>query len=85
MGYGNDGYVKLWATIWSTLGTIVLAAVIAGGMMGCPKYNVWQQGLAGEAKLERATKERKEIHTNVTTGDINNMSEEYLDSFLAQP
>ena len=28
-------------------------------MAGCPYYNVWQQGLAGKAKLERADQERK--------------------------
>jgi regulator of protease activity HflC (stomatin/prohibitin superfamily) len=28
-------------------------------LVGCPKYNVWQQGLAGEAKLARASQERK--------------------------
>ena len=28
-------------------------------MAGCPVYNVWQQGLAGEAKLKRAVQERK--------------------------
>ena len=35
------------------LGTIVL------GMWGCPQYNVWQQGLAGQAELERAGHNRQ--------------------------
>ena len=26
-----------------------LVALVAAGMYGCPKYNVWQQGLVGEA------------------------------------
>lgn len=61
MGYGQrDGLSVGWlSTIWGTVGTIVLAVLITAGMAGCPKYNVWQQGLAGEAKLKRATQERK--------------------------
>ena len=27
--------------------------------MGCPKYNVWQQGLQGQAELARATQNRQ--------------------------
>lgn len=49
------------ATVSSIAGTIVLAGLIALGMVGCPKYNVWEQGLAGKAKLERASQERKII------------------------
>lgn len=33
--------------------------LIAAGMAGCPAYNVWQQGLAGEAELKRAEQNRK--------------------------
>lgn len=32
---------------------------IGGGMWGCPKYNVWQQGLAGQAELKRAEQNRQ--------------------------
>jgi regulator of protease activity HflC (stomatin/prohibitin superfamily) len=32
---------------------------IASGMAGCPIYNVWQQGLAGEAALKRAEQDRR--------------------------
>jgi len=28
-------------------------------MAGCPKYNVWQQGLAGQAELKRAEQNRQ--------------------------
>ena len=49
----------LIATVSSICGTIILAGLIALGMVGCPKYNVWEQGLAGKAKLERASQERK--------------------------
>lgn len=33
--------------------------LIFGGMYGCPRYNVWQQGLEGEAQLAKATQNRK--------------------------
>jgi regulator of protease activity HflC (stomatin/prohibitin superfamily) len=37
-------------------GTLFL---VFSGMAGCPIYNVWQQGLAGKASLERAEQERQ--------------------------
>jgi hypothetical protein len=43
----------------SIIGTFFLMFLIAGLMYGCPKYNVWQQGLAGEAQLNRAEQTRK--------------------------
>lgn len=43
----------------SVIGTVFLFAVIAFGMWGCPTYNVWQQGLAGQAELARADMNRK--------------------------
>jgi predicted aminopeptidase len=39
--------------------TLLVIVFIGGGMYGCPKYNVWQQGLAGEAELMRAQQNRK--------------------------
>lgn len=41
------------------LGITFLILLVAGGMYGCPKYTVWQQGLAGQANLNRAQQERK--------------------------
>lgn len=38
----------------SLLGIIFLCILIAGGMYGCPKYNVWQKELSGKAKLKEA-------------------------------
>ena len=32
---------------------VVLCGTIAAGMAGCPKYRVWQQGLAGKADLNK--------------------------------
>jgi predicted aminopeptidase len=40
-------------------GVFALLSMIAMGMYGCPKYNVWQQTLAGEAELKRAEQNRK--------------------------
>jgi len=41
------------------LPTILLFALIAVGMYGCPKYNVWQKGLEGQAELARAEQNKK--------------------------
>lgn len=43
----------------SLAGIGLLLAIVAGGMYGCPKYEVWQQGLKGEAELNRAQQNRK--------------------------
>lgn len=44
---------------WVIFGVALLLVLILGGMMGCPRYNVWQQGLQGEAELRRAEENRK--------------------------
>lgn len=36
-----------------------LFILIGFGMYGCPKYNVWQSGLAGEAELRKAEQNRQ--------------------------
>jgi regulator of protease activity HflC (stomatin/prohibitin superfamily) len=41
------------------LSLILLLGMVGGGMVGCPKYNVWQQGLAGQAELKRAEQNRQ--------------------------
>lgn len=43
------------------IGLAVLAVIvlIALGMFGLPQYNVWQQGLAGQAELKRAEQSRQ--------------------------
>ena len=50
--------MKIEATIiiGCILGIIVLVVL---GMWGIPHYNVWQQGLVGEAELKRAEQNRK--------------------------
>lgn len=39
--------------IASVVGVVALAG-IAGGMYGCPKYNVWERTLSGQAELKKA-------------------------------
>ena len=34
-------------------------AIAAGGLVGCPHYRVWQQGMEGRARLGRAEQERQ--------------------------
>ena len=38
---------------------IVLLCLVAIGMYGCPKYNVWQKGLGGKAELSKAEYNRQ--------------------------
>lgn len=39
--------------------TLTLAALVAALMFGLPKYTVWQQGMAGLARLKEAESSRK--------------------------
>lgn len=51
----EDKFMGLLFSLVVMAGTILAAA----GMWGCPRYNVWQQGLAGEAALRRAEWDRQ--------------------------
>ena len=42
-----------------TLITFIIVAIGALGMWGCPRYNVYEQSLKGEAELARATQNRQ--------------------------
>jgi regulator of protease activity HflC (stomatin/prohibitin superfamily) len=47
-------------TIFGTsLGTLAALGVLTLAMWGCPRYNVWQQTLMGEAELKRAESNRQ--------------------------
>lgn len=41
------------------IGLILLLGIIAGGMYGCARYEVWQQTLKGEGELKRAESNRR--------------------------
>ena len=41
------------------IGILIALALGGGGMWGCPVYNVWQQGLEGQAELRRAEQNRQ--------------------------
>jgi hypothetical protein len=50
-------------TLMITLGLVIgggflICCVVGAIMAGCPKYNVWQQGLKGQAELKRAEQNR---------------------------
>lgn len=45
--------------LFGTLATIAILGVVCLGLYGCPKYNVWQAGLSGEAELRRAEQNRQ--------------------------
>jgi len=42
-----------------SLGLTFFLIIVFGMMYGCPQYNVWQAGLAGQAQLAQATANRK--------------------------
>jgi len=44
---------------WVIIGMVFLLILVGGGMYGCPKYDVWQQGLKGQAELARAEQNRQ--------------------------
>ena len=44
-----------------TIITFLFIAISALGMWGCPRYNVYEQSLKGEAELARATQNRQII------------------------
>ena len=55
----EDRYYHRLVFRWTSLVILTLFSVIIFGMWGCPRYNVWQQGLAGQAELRRAEQNRQ--------------------------
>ena len=43
----------------TTIAVFVVCGLIAIGMWGCPRYNVWQKKLAGEARLRQQEYEKQ--------------------------
>ncbi len=44
---------------WAKRITAALLVILILSMAGCPAYNVWEQGLTGEAELARAKQNRQ--------------------------
>lgn len=57
----------------------LIFGLIALGMWGCPRYRVWQQGLEGQAELERAKQNRliqiEEAQANLEAQRLNSDAE----------
>lgn len=50
----NNRIIKIMSFV-----TIVIVLGVALGMAGCPRYNVWSQGMKGEAELNRSIQTKK--------------------------
>lgn len=61
MGTYQEYQAAFWRRIkWASGIAVPLAiGLVVLGMWGCPRYEVWQQGLKGEAELARAEQNRK--------------------------
>lgn len=47
----------LWSG--SLIGLVILSAIVAFGMWGCPNYNAWRAGVAGSGEYVKAQQNRK--------------------------
>ena len=56
--WDEDQHETKWGVVFIDF-CIALVAIIIVSMAGCPSYNVWQQGLAGQAELRRAEQNRQ--------------------------
>lgn len=58
--YQRESVLKdMDAAVWIKRGIWGLLIFVVLIMGGCPMYNVWEQGLTGEAALARATQDRQ--------------------------
>jgi predicted Holliday junction resolvase-like endonuclease len=64
---------------WSTLSVITLIFIVMFGMVGCPRYNVWQQEMSGKAEFAKAEQNRKikilEADANLESQKLNALAE----------
>ena len=60
-------------------GTLAAGLLTAAIMYGCPQYNVWQQGLSGQAELARAQQNRQirvqEAQASLEAAELLNQAE----------
>lgn len=65
--------------IGGSLVTVLLVVVIAAGMWGCPRYNVWSAEMSGRAEIAKAEQNRKiqieEAKANLESQKLNSEAE----------
>ena len=65
--------------IQTIVGLLVVAGIIAGLMIGIPTYRVWQQNMAGRARLAEAEYSRQimliEAEMNLQAEELNALAE----------
>ena len=50
---------KMIGSFGGTMAAWLLIVIVFGGMYGCPRYNVWQQEMAGKAEFAKAEQNRR--------------------------
>ena len=70
---------KMTGAFAGTFFSWIVIFTICGALYGCPKYRVWQQGLEGQAELERAKQNRQvtieEAQANLEAQKLNSEAE----------
>ncbi len=52
-----DNVNAMWSA--SLIGLAILSVLVGFGMWGCPNYNAWRAGVAGQGELARAEQNRR--------------------------
>ena len=77
MSYKEPSVLK--ASLATTCGIIFILGIIAAGMFGCPRYEVWQQEMSGKAEYAKAEQNRKikieEAKANLEAEKLNAQAE----------
>lgn len=55
----SDDITPTHIIIGISISLVLLLGIIAGGMYGCARYDVWQQTLKGEGEMKRAESNRR--------------------------
>lgn len=70
---------RRWGFFAGSAASWMVFVLIAGGMWGCPQYNVWSSKLAGQAEFKKAEQNRliqvEEAKANLESQKLNAMSE----------
>lgn len=65
--------------LWSVFGVVVICGLVLFGMVGCPRYNVWQQEMSGKAEFAKAEQNRRikieEAKANLEAEKLNAQAE----------